>query len=158
MQSNWLKKRAFLLIAVVLSLPLFPGVARPETIVIVNNDVAESELDRMALQAIFLGKKTQWENGHTIVPVNLKGGATHQEFLKVIIRRTPAQYRTFWKRAIFTGTGMPPKSFATEEEIVAFVRESRGAVGYIDPSTPHEGVKVLSIQRGGLAGGRGKEE
>jgi hypothetical protein len=146
MQGNRLKKTAFFFVTTVLVWSFLPGLAWSEMIVIANKDVAESELGRMTLQAIFLGKKTQWEGGDTIVPVNLKGGPTDQEFLKVIVRRTPAQYRTFWKRAIFTGTGMPPKSFATEEEVVGFVRSSRGAVGYIDSSTPHEGVKVLSIQ------------
>jgi len=146
MQGNRLKKTAFFFLTTVLVGSFFPGVAWSDMIVVANSDVVESELDRMTLQAIFLGKKTQWEDGEAIVPVNLRGGPTHQEFLKVIVRRTPAQYRTFWKRAIFTGTGMPPKSFATEEEVVGFVRASRGAVGYIDSATPHEGIKVLSIQ------------
>jgi len=117
-----------------------------ELMVIANSDVAASEVDRVTLQAIFLGKKTQWEDGAGIVPVNLKKGPVYQEFLKAIVKRNPAQYRSFWRRAIFTGTGSPPKSFATEEEIVEFVRASPGGVGYIDASTPHEGVKVLSIQ------------
>jgi hypothetical protein len=41
---------------------------------------------------------------------------------------------------------MPPKSLATDAEVVEFVRETAGAIGYIDASTPREGVKVLSIE------------
>jgi ABC-type phosphate transport system substrate-binding protein len=138
--------RIILLCMALMSLCVSAHAASAELIVIANEDVAASELDSGTLQAIFLGKKTQWENGASIVPVNLKKGSTHQEFLKVIVRRTPAQYRSFWKRAIFTGTGMPPKSFATEEEVVNFVSASPGAIGYIDSSTAHEGVKVLSTK------------
>lgn len=131
---------------VLVSLCISAQAAKADLMVIANNSVAASEIDSETLQAIFLGKKSQWESGDSIVPVNLKKGPTHQQFLKVIVRRTPAQYRSFWRRAIFTGTGMPPKSFATEEEIVKFVRASSGAIGYIDSSKPHEGVKVLSIK------------
>jgi len=146
MQDNQLKKTAFLLLTMVLAWSFFAGVARADMIVIAVSDVTVSQLDAGTAKAIFLGKKTKWENGDTIVPVNLKRGPTHQEFLKVVVRKTPAQYRSFWKRAIFTGTGMPPRSFATEEEVVGFVRASPGAIGYIDASTPHEGVKVLEIE------------
>ncbi len=131
---------------VLVSLCISAQTVRADLIVIANEDVAVSGLDRETLQAIFLGKKSQWEDGHRIAPVNLQRGPTHLRFLQVIVRRTPAQYRSFWKRVIFTGTGMPPKCFAAEKEIVEFVRSSRGAVGYIDASTPHEDVKVLSIQ------------
>jgi ABC-type phosphate transport system substrate-binding protein len=140
------ERTVLFLCMVVISLCAATQAAGAELMVIANNEVAERELDRATLQAIFLGKKTQWEDGAGIVPVNLEKGPTYQEFLKAIVKRTPAQYRSFWKRAIFTGTGTPPKSFATEEEIVEFVRSSPGAVGYIDASTPHEDVKVLSIQ------------
>ncbi len=140
------KTMIMFLCVTLISLCVFADVAGADLLVIVNDGVTETELDRVTLQAIFLGKRTQWETGASIVPVNLKKGPAHQEFLKVIVKRTPAQYKSFWKRAIFTGTGMPPKSFATEEEIVEFVRTSQGAVGYIDASTPREGVKVLSVK------------
>ena len=140
------ERTVMFLCMIVISLCVSTQAAGAELMVIANSDVAASEVDRVILQAIFLGKKTQWEDGGGIVPVNLKKGPTYQEFLKVIVKRTPAQYRSFWRRAIFTGTGSPPKSFAVEEKIVEFVRASPGAVGYIDTSTPHEGVKVLSIQ------------
>jgi ABC-type phosphate transport system substrate-binding protein len=131
---------------VLVSLCVFAQAARADLMIIVNNEVAASELDRETLQAIFLGKKTQWQSGESIEPVSLKKGPIHQEFLKTVVRRTQSQYSSFWKRAIFTGTGTPPKSVATEEEVVEFVRASVGAIGYIDSSTSHEGVKVLSIR------------
>ena len=145
-QEAGLKKTIMYLCLALVSICVSAQAAGADLLLIANEDVAGSELDRETLQAIFLGKKSQWDSGASIVPVSLKGGATHQEFLKAVVRRTPAQYRSFWKRAIFTGTGSPPKSFATEEEVVEFVRTSSGAIGYIDSSTSHEGVKALSIE------------
>jgi ABC-type phosphate transport system substrate-binding protein len=146
MQDNRLIKTAFLLLTMVLAWSFFTGAARADMIVIANSDVLVWELDAGTAKTVFLGKKTKWGDGTSIIPVVLRRGPTHEAFLRKIVKRTPSQYSTFWKRAIFTGTGMPPKSFATEEEVVGFVRASPGAIGYVDSSTPHEGVKVLSIQ------------
>lgn len=132
-------------IAIILCL-LTGGVAVADVIIIANDDGASGPLDRELIKKIFLGKKTQWDDGNRVFPAILKNDRIHREFLKSVVMKSPVQYRTFWKQAIFTGTGTPPKSFASEEELVDYVAGTKGAIGYIDAATPHEGVKVLSIR------------
>jgi len=122
------------------------GAAVADVIIIANDDGAVGSLERELVKKIFLGKKTQWDDGCKVFPAIRKNDRIHREFLKSVVMKSPAQYRTFWKQAIFTGTGRPPKLFATEEELIDYVAETKGAIGYIDAATPYEGVKVLSIR------------
>jgi hypothetical protein len=48
---------------------------------------------------------------------------------------------------VFTGKGIPPKSFDTEAELVDFVKTTPGAVGYVSPRTDVTGVKILAVDR-----------
>ena len=98
------------------------------------------------VQLVFLGKKTKWENGDKIYVVTLKNGALHEAFLKAYVNKTPARFSSYWKIAIVTGTGIPPKTFASEQELMGYVADKKGAVGYISSSTEPEGVKMLSIE------------
>ena len=72
----------------------------------------------------------------------LKSGNTHEIFVKNMIEISSTQLLKIWKSAIFTGTGTPPRILKSEEQIVDIVKNTKGAIGYIDSSTTCEGVKV----------------
>jgi hypothetical protein len=131
---------------IVLILIAYPSHALTKTILIANNAVGEeAAMSGMEIQRIFLGKKKRWADGQIIKPATLKKGVVHEDFVKKYIHRTPTQFSTFWKRVIVTGTGIPPKSFSTEAEIVEYVSSTKGAVGYISASTPHGKCKQLKV-------------
>ena len=69
-----------------------------------------------------------------------------KEFLKKFVRKSSYSFSSFWKLMIVTGGGIPPKSLKTEEEIVKYVTEREGAIGYISSKTPHNGVHILHIE------------
>ena len=113
-----------------------------EVVVIANNNVPADSMDRDAVAGIYLGKKTKW-NGHAICVGMLREGATHETFVKEIVRTTPQKLRKLWKKVVFSGRGRPPKIFKTEEELIQFVVSNGGAVGYANSSASCEGVKVV---------------
>ncbi len=117
-----------------------------EVLVIVNSGVAQGEISAKDLGNIFLGKKSSWDGGMKTVPVTLEAGDAHEKFLKSYIKKSSSQFSTFWKQAVFTGQGIPPKSVTSEADVVKFVNENAGAVGYILSSTPHDGVKVIAVK------------
>jgi ABC-type phosphate transport system substrate-binding protein len=39
-----------------------------------------------------------------------------------------------------------PAAFDTEADVVTHVSRTPGAIGYIDDGTPHDEVKVISVQ------------
>lgn len=115
-------------------------------ILIANKGVAASTLSRDDVQRIFLGKKTTWDDGKKISPVILKGGFVHEQFLKTYLDKNVSQFDTFWKQVMFTGKGKTPKSVPGDAEMVWFVGNTDGAVGYIDSDTPHGDVKKLDLK------------
>lgn len=114
--------------------------------VIANKGVSVSSLSRAQVQNIFLGKDVIWPDGKKMNPAVLKAGGTHESFLSDMLGKSAAQFDTFWKQAIFTGKGRPPKAVASEAEMVQYVAATDGAVGYIDADTAHADVKAISVK------------
>ena len=117
-----------------------------EVVVIANGSVGVDRLDRGTVSDIYRGNKTSWDDGEIIRVAMLKGGETHETFVRDIVGVTPAQLKNLWKKVIFTGTGRPPKVFKTEADLAKFVASTRGAIGYVDSATPHEDVKVIAVK------------
>lgn len=115
-------------------------------LVIANAKVSQNSIKISELQKAYLGKSSSFAGGQKIVPVTLETGPAHEAFLKKCIRKTSSQFSTYWKQAIFTGQGIPPKSFKGEDEIIAFVSQTEDAVGYISSNTAYSGVKVLALE------------
>ena len=123
-----------------------PGTALSTVLIIVNSEVTESELDKGELERIYLGKKSRWDDKTTIVPAMLKGGGTHEEFVDQYLDRTMQRFVSYWRQMVFTGKGVPPKSFATEAELRNFVATTPGAVGYLSAGASLPGVRALTIR------------
>ena len=123
-----------------------PGTALSTVLIIINSEVTESELDKGELERIYLGKKSRWDDKTTIVPAMLKGGGTHEEFVDQYLDRTMQRFVSYWRQMVFTGKGVPPKSFATEAELRNFVATTPGAVGYLSAGASLPGVRALTIR------------
>lgn len=117
-----------------------------EILIVANPGVSQESLDRSVVSDVFKGDKTQWDNGSKIHVVMLKEGAVHEAFVQEIVGTTPEKLRDLWKKAVFTGTGTPPKILKTENDVIKTVAETEGAVGYVSESAPHEGVKIISVK------------
>ena len=124
----------------------FSGVSWADVTIIAHKDSSESSLSAKELQEIFLGKRVQWKDNSTIHPSTVKGGALHGDFLKQYVKKSPAQWIAHWKRMVFTGNGTPPKQFASQEELLEYVANTPGAIGYIDEATTAENVLILHIK------------
>jgi len=115
-------------------------------IIIVNNNVPVEELDSNTISDIYLGNISKWENGDTIRITMLKKGKTHEKFVQEIINVSSTRLKNFWKKIVFTGTGNYPKIIIQEDDLVNYVSKTKGAIGYINNSTSHDDVKVISIK------------
>lgn len=122
------------------------GITWAEPIMIVNPSVSTVEISRSDVAKIFLGKKKSWDNGEKITAFLLKGGSVHSTFVKRIVRKTPAQFSTHWKRMVFTGKGQALTTVVSEQEMIDSLKNTPGAVGYIDSSTEHDGVNIIKIK------------
>jgi len=147
-----------LVIAIGLPLVLFTDVfvqgaladkEKEDVVVIGNKSVPERSLSKTEIQNIFLGKKKRVD-GTSITFVTLQGGPLHEIFLKKYLSRTPAQYKKYWKKMIFSGKAKTPKAFKTEQALIEHVEKTEGTIGYIDAETARkiesDRLSLFSIQ------------
>ena len=139
----------FLLTAAVVLLPTTPPLVRAqalgELVIIANPDVPVASLASEELARMYLGKVSRWQNGTTVVPVMLKTGPVQEEFVEDYLSRPVHRFVTYWRQMVFTGKGVPPRSFTDQAALVEFVATTPGAVGYAPPGTDTGSLKVLKV-------------
>ena len=114
--------------------------------VIINKANKTSSINTNILRNIYLGKRGFWPDNQPIHIAILKKGDVHSRFLKVIVKMNASRFSLHWKKATYTGTGVAPKVFESEEKLRAFVSETPGAIGYISLDALDDTVKKLSIK------------
>jgi hypothetical protein len=88
---------------------------------------------------IFLGEK-QLEHGVRLLPID--NGAAQEEFLAKVLQTDAHKYYARWTRKSFREGIIAPPSKGTDAEVLAFVKATPGAIGYVSRHYP--GVKVIS--------------
>jgi ABC-type phosphate transport system substrate-binding protein len=114
-------------------------------VVIANPEMSLESLESKDLQRIYLGKKTMWEDGTSIVTVMPKGGTVHDMFIEDYLDRSVQRFATYWRQMVFTGKGVPPRSFVQEADLVAFVARTPGSLGFVSSVASTAEVKVLQV-------------
>ena len=103
--------------------------------VIINESV---HLFPSEIRDTFLGEK-QFADGVRLVPVD---NTTVQEaFLAKVLQTDNEKYYARWTRKSFREGITAPAVKRSDAEVIAFVKSTRGAIGYI--GRPAAGVKVL---------------
>jgi ABC-type phosphate transport system substrate-binding protein len=134
-----------------LSLALLPLLVSAQSVdnslrIVVNKENKIASLSIDDLQRIFLGKKTLWESGTRIVPaMPEEESAAGSAFLSGTMQRSVSQFRTYWKRLLFSGGGTVPKVFRTNGQILDFVARQPGGIGVVEASAVDDRVRVLEI-------------
>ncbi len=119
----------------------------PETVIITNPDTNISTLKIKEVKDIYTGKRTRWNGSGRIILVTLTDSEVHREFLWDFLKKTPTQFRNYWRRKVFTGEGKNPKAFDSEARLIDFVAQTKGALGYVsaEASPGGKGVKIIRI-------------
>ena len=90
--------------------------------------------------------KTSLAGDSHVEPVLLKSGDAHESFVKQYTGKTAIALVTYYRSLAFTGKGAMPKALASDAEVVAYVRKTKGAIGYVSASASTEGVKILEVK------------
>jgi len=115
-------------------------------VLIVNKNVSANSLSRNDVRSIFLGEKSRWDDGKTVRFVVLEEGAVHRAFLQDVVGKTTQQFLNYWRKKIFNGESLAPKSVVNAQEAVRFVTTNAGAIGYVSDDYVTNSVKVISIE------------
>ena len=116
-------------------------------VIIVHPSNQTASVDRAFVRDAYLRKLVTWGGGRTIRPVDLpRRLAVRDRFTRDVLKKTPAQLRSYWNRQIFSGSGVPPIERPTEVGVIAYVLAHRGAIAYLPEGTDPRGAKVIRLR------------
>ena len=114
--------------------------------VIVNTANTTESVSKEDLSKIFLKKKGKWEDGSSIIPIDLGDrNPTREAFSKEVHGKGTGEIKTFWQQASFAGEGNPPLERPGDEDVIKFVQMYPGPVGYVSAYADVSGVKVITV-------------
>ena len=114
--------------------------------IIVNESNTISSIDTKKLSKIFLKKVTLWEDKTKILPVDLiPKSKTREAFSENIHGKSVDAIKAYWQKQIFSGRGVPPPEKKSDKDVIAYVKNNEGAIGYISTNTKVSDVNVVEI-------------
>jgi ABC-type phosphate transport system substrate-binding protein len=114
--------------------------------VIVNSSNPVKTLSKTQLSKLFMKKQTTWENGQPVVPVDLTiNAAVRAQFSSKVLNKSTMAVKNYWQQQVFSGKDIPPLEKANESEVIAFVQNTPGGIGYLPEATVVQGVTVVTI-------------
>ncbi|SHE20643.1 COGs COG0226 [methanotrophic endosymbiont of Bathymodiolus puteoserpentis (Logatchev)] len=115
------------------------------TEVIVSANAVGQLKNSHKLQAIFSLRTLYWPNGEKIkVFVLPDNNAVHKKFVKEKLGMFPHQLRRTWNRMTYTGTGQPPITVDSIEEMLDKIQHTNNAIGYIDRRVEGESIQYFN--------------
>ena len=149
MSSLRLSRREFVVILTLghtLSVGATVTASEPRYWVIIHPDNPTHTLRRDEVSRLFLKQITRWSDGRPAVPVDLVAAdPARAAFTRDVHRRPVSAIKKYWQQMIFSGQSAPPPEVATEDDVLAMVRENPAAIGYVSDEAPLKGVKILDI-------------
>ena len=124
-----------------------PGLATASAqVIVVNGGVKMGEISKAEVHDIFTGASDSFRNGGHAVPVTLKSGVVHDDFLREYIGKSDPAFRAVWRGVVFAGHGTMPIAFDTEAEVLQYVASKPGAIGYVSASATLDKVKAVVVR------------
>jgi len=115
--------------------------------IVAHESVTESELPKDVVAKIFLKQAPKFPGGVAAKPVDLnKASSVRADFSTAVLGRPVAAVETYWQQQIFAGREVPPPAKASDDEVLAFVRSTPGAIGYVSAGAATAGVKVIAVK------------
>lgn len=122
--------------------------AKVEVRIVVHPGLGLSEVPRADLASIFLRRLVTWRNGVPAQPVDQSMRSEARiAFSDGVLGMSAMSVQAFWQKHLQLGVEPPPVR-ASDEEVLAYVAATPGAVGYILASTMvPSGVRELAVKR-----------
>jgi ABC-type phosphate transport system substrate-binding protein len=140
-------KPAFARAGLLLAMLLPAATAAADYVVVVHPSVAVASLTRTEATRLFLRSSTQWPGGASVKPVDqAKGSPVRTAFTKEVLGRSPGAIDQYWTQSVFSGRSVPPPEKRNDAEVLAYVRDTPGAIGYVSAGANIDGVRRVSIK------------
>lgn len=115
--------------------------------IVVNRSNPVENLSFAELRKIFLGEQSHWSNGRRITVVMLEPGKQErQAVLTQIYRMDDKDFNKYFLQGMSSGEiHATPKTLATSTEVLKFVFNVPGAIGYVRVTEADDSVKVVHV-------------
>ena len=125
---------------------VLPAYAAGGFVVVVNASNPTTSLSRSQVSNLFLRKTPSWSHGQKVQPVDLSASnPIRGKFSVAIHRKSVGAIKAYWSQRLFEGKIVPPPELSTEGAIAAYLRDNRGAVGYLSASASLGGLKIVQV-------------
>ncbi len=133
----------------VLTFSLLAGSAAgaAEVKLVAHPSIGGTQIKREILSAVFLRQTSRWGNGVQIMPVDQSSQSpVRAAFSTSVLSQPVAAVQNYWARQISLGRLTPPPVKPSDAEVLAYVKATPGAIGYVDAGTATDaGVRELQI-------------
>jgi TonB family protein len=113
--------------------------------IIANPSVKGEAISASEIKSVFLRERNSLRDGTHVEPVLSKGGLAHEAFLREYLGKNDDALQNYYRSLVFTGRGSMPMVLHSDDEVVAYVARTRGAIGYINSTAAADGVKTLAV-------------
>ena len=118
-------------------------------VVVVNASVAGTTVHRTDLAAVFLKKAVRWGDGSAANPVDQSGTSpVRKGFSEAVLHMPVMGVVQYWGKQLVSmaSSVRPPTVKSSDDEVLAYVAKTSGAVGYVATSTAlPPGVKAVTV-------------
>jgi len=123
------------------------GPSEPSVAIVVNQSNPVENLPLPELRKIFLGERTHWPNGRRITLVMMDPAQPERKtILREIYGMSEKDLNQHFVQGVFTGAiSASPKTMATPAEVLKFVFNVPGAIGYLRAQDVDRSVKIVRV-------------
>lgn len=112
--------------------------------VIVNPRSGIESLAQKEVINLFLGRQKRLGDGLAVSPVDLpQSDPAISRFYQLLVKKDVAEISAYWARLYFSGQAQPPHKGANTEDVLNFVANNQGAIGYVEKSKVDKRVKIV---------------
>ena len=114
---------------------------------VVNPANPASEIARADAARLFLKKVTTWPDGTPVAVVDqMRTAPVRAAFTRDVHKKDVDALVAYWATLVYSAREMPPPVKRSDDEVLEFVRQTPGAVGYVSADAATSGVKVVALR------------
>ncbi len=137
-KMNWGRVLCWFVVGVGL-FDLSPVQVANAQLVVITHESAEKELSFLELQLIYEGEITRYS------PILIQLEHSKQ-FMERVLDKSERAFKKNWVKLLLSGNvKRGPMSFSDDEDVVAFVKRTPGAIGFISLENVVDGVNVVKL-------------
>lgn len=114
--------------------------------IVVNPSNTLSKATKSEISDYLLKRKVKWPDGTPVIPIDQpEKSAVRTAVLRNLFGRSATAIKSYWQQQIFSGRAVPPLEKTSDQEVIAFVETTPGAIGYVSPGADVRKLTVVNV-------------